>query len=217
MSRKNLGLDVGQAQELKLAFRRHDWDNELIKRLCESNILGDALDILRGDAQAVPIERVVDLGAEPEIKDGSVVVKHVKQGVKPWRDIRLALIDPRDLHYTRLGIPYDQEPPDQRIMEINPRTMRPHFLKGQRPANILMRDFLLEIPHLIPHDWVPRAPIVFWGTVCKSDTTYWVPGINQDFGGWYAHDCRVEMPRDRIMLRNYDNPCVVLTSAPSIV
>lgn len=44
-------LDVGQANEMKLAFRRTGWTNEEIKRICEGNILADFHDVVIGKAE----------------------------------------------------------------------------------------------------------------------------------------------------------------------
>ena len=53
-----LMLDVGQANELKLAFRREgDWDNEKIKALSERRgLLTQVLDVLEGRAQITPMK-----------------------------------------------------------------------------------------------------------------------------------------------------------------
>ena len=48
-----LMLDVGQAQELKLAFRKHGWTNAEIKRLSEGDFLGQFLLVMRGQAKIV--------------------------------------------------------------------------------------------------------------------------------------------------------------------
>lgn len=45
-----LMLDVGQAQELKLAFRKHGWTNAEIKRLSEGDLLAQVLMVMRGQA-----------------------------------------------------------------------------------------------------------------------------------------------------------------------
>lgn len=52
---KELMLDVGQANELKLAFRRAGYTNELIKKLCEGAILEDVLAFMRGTAKIVAV------------------------------------------------------------------------------------------------------------------------------------------------------------------
>lgn len=43
-----LMLDVGQANELKLAFRRHNFTNDDIKKLCEGDVLARVLHLVRG-------------------------------------------------------------------------------------------------------------------------------------------------------------------------
>lgn len=47
-------LDVGQANELKLAFRRNGFNNEQVKQLCEGNILAQVLSVLNGVMEIVP-------------------------------------------------------------------------------------------------------------------------------------------------------------------
>ena len=46
-----LMLDVGQANELKLAFRRSGYTNVDIKKLCEGNILARLLPLVRGESE----------------------------------------------------------------------------------------------------------------------------------------------------------------------
>lgn len=47
----DLMLDVGQAAELKLAFRRNGWNNAEIKNLSEGDILADVLKVIKGQAE----------------------------------------------------------------------------------------------------------------------------------------------------------------------
>lgn len=49
----DLMLDVDQAGELKAAFRRGDWDNGQIKRLCEGDILLRVRQVIEGAAEIV--------------------------------------------------------------------------------------------------------------------------------------------------------------------
>jgi len=51
MSANDLMLDVSQAAELKLAFRRNGWNNAEIKTLSEGNILGEVLKVIKGQAE----------------------------------------------------------------------------------------------------------------------------------------------------------------------
>jgi hypothetical protein len=48
-----IGLDVGQANELKLAFRKFDYTNGDVKSLTEGNTLGELRGVLRGTHKIV--------------------------------------------------------------------------------------------------------------------------------------------------------------------
>lgn len=50
-----LMLDVGQANELKLAFRRAGFTNRDIKKLCEGRLLTDVLAVIHGTYRIIPI------------------------------------------------------------------------------------------------------------------------------------------------------------------
>lgn len=54
----DLKLDVDQAAELKYAFRRGDWTNEEIKRLCEGDLLKEVRNVVRGAAEITVIKRL---------------------------------------------------------------------------------------------------------------------------------------------------------------
>jgi hypothetical protein len=66
MSANNdLMLDVSQAAELKLAFRRNGWNNSQIKTLSEGDLLGKVLQVITGQAEIRMIEHLIDLDAAP--------------------------------------------------------------------------------------------------------------------------------------------------------
>lgn len=54
---KGLMLDVGQADELKKAFRRGGWTNADIKRLCEGENAKEVLRFIRGEAVIIEPKR----------------------------------------------------------------------------------------------------------------------------------------------------------------
>ncbi len=54
-----LMLDVGQANELKMAFRRHGYSEAEVKKLGEGNFLRGVLGLLRGEYQLTPIAQAV--------------------------------------------------------------------------------------------------------------------------------------------------------------
>jgi hypothetical protein len=209
-----LSLDVGQANELKLAFRRYDWSNTEIKKLCESDILGHALNILRGDAEVIYPKRLIDLTATPTLDDGHSIVKHLRQGKKYWHDLRFVLIDPYALQYVDSNIKWVRRKDTQTLTGLNRETMMPRFLKHQLPANICLRNFLLQHQHLIPQEWWFRAnSILFWGTICRTERCIYVPGMTVSFGKWVTYDRRID--KDEDMYYAYDNPCVVFAPAMS--
>ena len=58
MNNNELMLDVGQADEIKLAMRREGfWTNEKIKNLCKKGFLAQVLEVLEGRAEIVPITK----------------------------------------------------------------------------------------------------------------------------------------------------------------
>ena len=137
-------LDVDQAGELKSALRRAGWDNQLVKRLCESEVLVDTLNILRGDAEAAPIEHTLDLSANPVFDNPeNTVVKHVRHSKTLLRRLCVALVDPHDCQYLDHTRCYHRVYAHWKAPELHYQTrldrrhMRPRFLKGQRPGNMV--------------------------------------------------------------------------------
>ena len=66
----DLKLDVDQASELKAAFRRGDWTNAEIKRICEGDILTRFRDVVLGHAEIKSIEHLINCDADPFVPDG---------------------------------------------------------------------------------------------------------------------------------------------------
>lgn len=105
-----LMLDVGQANELKMAFRRHSFTAEDVKRLSEGDFLAQVLLVIRGRAEVV-IKRIltflhaVQISAQPAIttseeyfKEAGVVwmiddfrAQFLGLEVPTTREIRLAI------------------------------------------------------------------------------------------------------------------------------
>ena len=85
----DLMLDVGQANELKLAFRKADFDNADIKKLCEGNLLKDIYYVLHGHSKISFIKETLDCSKKLDIKkihplwsiaeqdDNADVIKHL--------------------------------------------------------------------------------------------------------------------------------------------
>ncbi len=143
-----LMLDVGQANELKLAFRRAGYSNDEIKKLCEGNILTDVRNVLLGHAEIKLAEHLIDCDADPFVPNGWRVVKHQKGGFFKWDSAKVEFY-------------------------LSPNQQDGKFVKGDKlrdelaskpVLNVNVLDYLLANPHLIPEEWKSRY-VFFWGTV----------------------------------------------------
>jgi len=149
----DLMLDVGQANELKLAFRRANFSNDDIKRLCEGNVLAEVRSVLRGHASITVIEHVIDCDANPFVPDDWSVEEHRKGDQFKWNKEAQ-----RDALYLSKG----QQ--GGKYIEGNKLCKE---LEGKPVLNANVLDYLLANPHLIPEEWKGKA-IFFWGTIYRD-------------------------------------------------
>lgn len=145
----DLRLDVSQAHELKLAFRRAGWTNADIKKSCEGDMLFRILPVVRGHAEIKLIEHLIDLDADPYVPDGWKVERHIKGG----------------------SFQFDPEQVAFYLSEKQKKgTIRGHDLKKElekKPVfNANLLDYLLAHPDIIPDEWKRNEfrIIFFWGT-----------------------------------------------------
>ena len=147
-------LDVGQANEIKLAFRREGpWTNEKIKMLTEQKgLLRKIHEVLLGHAEIKPIDYIIDLDSDPFVPEGWSVVEHHKGGQFKFepKKVRMHLFDEQK---TRDGMSVDK--------------LRREIVKFS-PFNANMLDSLLQEKnqHLIPREWNNTA---FWGTIYHQE------------------------------------------------
>ena len=172
----DLMLDVGQANELKLAFRRADWSNDDIKRLCEGSVLVDVRSVLRGHAAINVIEHVIDCDADPFnpwASEGFTIEDHQKGG--QWK------FDPKEIEFFLTS--------SQKSGKVEGNKLRKELAK--KPvfnANVL--DYMLAHPELIPDEWKTDGNgntryIFFWGTVYRNrDGFLYVRYLYWDVGRW---------------------------------
>ena len=150
-----LMLDVGQANELKLAFRRTGWSNGDIKKLCEGDWLAQLLPVLKGNAKIALVKHVIDCDALPYIPNGWEVrpedqLLNTVKGQLEW--------DP-----TKIAFYLSDGQKDGKV--IKGEKLRKEL--GNQPilnANVL--DFLLAHPELIPEEWKSEY-VFFWGTIYR--------------------------------------------------
>lgn len=160
-----LMLDVSQAHELKMAFRRANYSNGEIKQLCEGNILADVRNVLLGHASITVMEHMIDCDAAPFIPSGWKVEKHQKGGQFKWDTGQVALYLSK---FQKNGV-------------IEGNKLRKE-LEGKPVLNACVLDYLLAHPHLIPEEWKGNA-VFFWGTIYRDSDgnlfvrcLYWLGG-----------------------------------------
>jgi hypothetical protein len=146
----DLMLDVGQANELKMAFRRADYSNDEIKQLCEGSVLADVRRVLRKHATITTMEHVIDCDASPFVPDGWKVEEHQKGGQLKFDASQIELY----LSAT------------QKKGSIEGNKLRKE-LAGKPVLNANVLDYLLANPHLIPEEWKGKY-VFFWGTVYRD-------------------------------------------------
>ncbi len=154
-----LMLDVGQANELKLAFRRHKWTNADIKKLCEGNLLGHLLPLVRDYGQATLVSiahRIIDCDAKPFEPSGLTVAPESDQ--LPDRVWGQFIFDQKVKLYLS---------PNQQDGKVIKGTELVKELANEPvlPANVL--DFYLANTNVIPAEWKGKA-VFFWGTIYRG-------------------------------------------------
>jgi hypothetical protein len=170
----DLMLDVGQANELKLAFRKANYTNDDIKRLCEGNVLADVRNVLLGHAEVKLVEHVIDLDADPFVPNNWKVEKHQQGGSFKW--------DPAQVQF-------HLSPNQQNGKVIEGNKLRKE-LEGKSVFNANLLDYLLAHPNLIPEEWKQDEQgrtryIFFWGTIYRySDGNLCVRYLYWHVGRW---------------------------------
>jgi hypothetical protein len=149
-SNNDLMLDVSQAAELKLDFRRNGWNNAEIKTLSEGDILADVLKVIKGQAEIKTIERLIDCDANPFIPDGWSVEEHKKGGMFKFNPEKISL--------------YLSKKQKKRSIEGNDLRKK---LANQPVLNANVLDYLLAHSELIPEEWKGKF-IFFWGTIYRD-------------------------------------------------
>ncbi len=163
-----LMLDVSQAHELKLAFRRNGWTNKDIKNLSEGDILSKVLKVVKGQAEIRLIEHLIDCDATPFIPEGWSVESHKKSGFFKFDPAKIRLYLSKKQKKGEYSIGNDLKKELADLPTLN--------------ANVL--DYLLAHPELIPEEWKGKA-IFFWGTIYRrSDGNLYVRCLRWDGSEW---------------------------------
>lgn len=143
-------LDVSQAHELKLAFRRTGWTNADIKTLCEGDILRDVLKVVRNQAGIKLSDYLIDCDAAPFIPEGWAVEEHLQGGQFSFSVDKVNLyLSKKQKKTSVVGNDLWEELKDKAVLN----------------ANVL--DYLLAHPELMPDSWKGKA-VFFWGTIYRG-------------------------------------------------
>jgi len=169
----DLMLDVGQANELKLAFRRAGYSNDEIKKLCEGSTLADVRSVLLGQAEIKIVDHVIDCNADPVLPNGWKVEEHQKTGSFKW--------DPKH-------VPFYLSKSQKKDSYIEGKKLRKE-LAGMRMLNANVLDYLLKNPQLIPEEWKRDEQgriryILFWGTIYRDSCGLCVRSLCCHVGQW---------------------------------
>jgi hypothetical protein len=153
---QDLMLDVGQANEMKLALRRAGWTNEDVKRFTEGNYLAGFLGVVRGTHEVREIEHIIDLSRDPQLPFPNTIVKGSSNG-GPTRLIRngneLILGDlriiPTPAQNCGSGAVYGRS-----VFMI---------LEDGRAVSPCVLDYMVEHPATWPQNLKDGRPALFWG------------------------------------------------------
>ncbi len=220
---------VGLAHTLAEAFanceaqfgRAKHWSDVRINALTtkdgKERVLGPMLDVLRGDAEIVPIKRIIDINS---VKPGDADDNRSDTGVVVFNRLRFGKTRiPRHLtlgeftvgvasrtltdFYERNqdGVARGQYmpkpethvdvPDDDHLLGLSRRHLLPRYLIGKKLPGIALRNFYLKNPHHIPECF--SDIVLFWGTICKNDHCYYVPGITSSGSPHGVRICSYEV------------------------
>ncbi|MBI3335589.1 MAG: hypothetical protein HY001_03775 [Candidatus Portnoybacteria bacterium] len=163
-------MSCGQEHELEMAFERTGWDNAEVKVLTVGNNLKLVRDFVRGYAQLVPVDHVVDCDADPFIpQDWSLKgegTEHLKGGA-----IKLERRGD-DLYANGKKIKLFLSEGQKSSRYIGGHKLREELAhKPILNANILDHLLKPENQRLIPESWKGQY-VFFWGTVYRGSFGY---------------------------------------------
>jgi hypothetical protein len=156
MGTRRLTLDVGMANQLKLAFQRCGWANEEIERLIVGNILADVRNVVLGHAVIENRQNIIDQTTHEFWQVNCKIEEHyiIGNGTLRWNQAHVKLY---------------LAPIQTEADRIDGNSIR-SALAGKPLLNASILDYLLSHPHLIPKHWKRDEMgniryTFFWGTI----------------------------------------------------
>ena len=158
MSSSDLMLDVSQAAELKMAFRRHGWTNAQIKTLSEGHILRDVLEVINGRSEIKKIEHWIDTEAKAKEFNSlnlAGIVSHDKSKRFDFMTARISLYQSSKQKKSK-----DKGLLFQDNMGSVMKKIQTKLKEGYIALNVNVLDYLLNHQEIIPKEW--RGKNVFF-------------------------------------------------------
>lgn len=158
----DLMLDVGQANEFKMACRRAGFTNIDIKMLCEGDMLKHVLPVVRKCAEVKLIQYTVDCTANALVPEDTEIMAV---------EYHNTILGQLDLDVSSIGLHLSNE---QQDVDAQAKGMR--FIKGddlrqkiehKDVLNACVLDYLLAHPEFIPNEWKGMR-VFFWGTIYRN-------------------------------------------------
>jgi hypothetical protein len=156
MGSQRLILDVGMANQLRLAFERCGWAGDEIERLIVGDILADVRRVVLGRAVIEERENIIDHAT------------HEFSQVD-WKIEEHHLVGNGSLKWNPAHVRFYLAPSQTETESIDGNTIR-SALRGKSLLNASILDYLLCHPHLIPENWKRDEMghiryTFFWGTI----------------------------------------------------
>jgi len=183
-----LMLDVSQAHELKLAFRKGGWDNADIKKLCEGDLAGRLLPVVKGLADIVAVKHIIDCDADPLVPEGFTLKEHRKGGQIVW--------DP-----TKFQLYLSEGQKNDKFIAGKDLDRELAGVSGILNANVL--DYFLAHQEIIPPE-CEGVVTYFWATKYLSGGDSYVRCLYRDGRrwcsrfNWLVHDWNDDSPAARL-------------------
>jgi hypothetical protein len=162
----DLMLDVGQANELKMAFRAAGFSNALIKEMCRVETMFKFKYFLQGNMAIKPTKHIIDCDLEPSTFSNNII-KHNRKGIFNFHPDKVDLYIPIVDKQNKFGdLLYNQKVRKANGIIIEKENIS--FIKNNFVLNANVLDYLLIFPEIIPNVWKEKERIFFFGTLYKS-------------------------------------------------
>jgi hypothetical protein len=163
-------ISVGLAHELVITGCKAGLEPADFAALAKSEEkMKQVLAFVRGLAEIIQVEYIIDCDAAPFVPDGWSVEEHRRGGQMAWDS-------------AKVGLYLSNRQKGGKV--VKGHDLR-EDLRDKPVLNANALDYLLAHPHLIPEDWKGKAAF-FWGTIYRNrDGDLCVRCLYWSGGRWY--------------------------------